>query len=80
MQGPQQKAFEKKADGQRKLGGANKRLSKRKPTDNASWGGAPAKRLSKRKPTDNASWGGAPAKGFRKESRRITQAGVDPTK
>ena len=58
--------------------GPSKRLSKRKPTDNASWGGAPTKRLSKRKPTDNTSWGGAQQKGFRKESRRTTQAGEGP--
>ncbi|OHP90048.1 hypothetical protein HMPREF2538_10905, partial [Staphylococcus sp. HMSC063E12] len=46
-----------------------KRLSKRKPTDNASWGGAPTKRLSKRKPTDNASWGEAPTV---RNARRIS--------
>ena len=61
-----------KADGQRKLGtakgfrkesrrttswgGPTKRLSKRKPTDNASWGGGPSKRLSKRKPTEKLGW------------------------
>ena len=33
--------------------GPSKRLSKRKPTDNASWGGAPAKRNAKRISTDN---------------------------
>ena len=42
---------------QNKLKGApTKRLSKRKPTDNASWGGAPTKRISTRNSTSTGSW------------------------
>ena len=60
MQGPQQKGFRKESrrTTQAGVGAPAKRLSKRKPTDNASWGGAPAKRNAKRISTDNARWGG----------------------
>ncbi|ARJ19772.1 hypothetical protein B7467_05605 [Staphylococcus lugdunensis] len=55
------------------------RLSKRKSTSNASWGGAPTQRLSKRKSTNNASWGGPQQREFREEIHQAKQVGVTET-
>ncbi|WP_218117571.1 hypothetical protein, partial [Staphylococcus sp. HMSC62D11] len=47
--GPQQKGFRKESQRitQAGVGAPAKRLSKRKPTDNASWGGGPSKKKCK---------------------------------